>query len=171
MSREFSKVTKRAERVAAGNACRICGIPKELSKLQFAHIYNRSLDDGWKRAGVHNEKWHDDDYVCSGENCLLLCEKHHHKIDSAEGRQLCTVEYLESLKSELLKCTALIKDKSGEIRRCKNSNGRGDTKLDPFRCHMHQAGGLEEKIEVATEEAPGSVIQQTQTKSSQCDLL
>ena len=176
--REFSTEVKRIERVAAGKACRICGIAKELSDgLQFAHIYTQSQNSDWKREGSIEDKWKDDSYVSSEPNCLLLCVAHHRKVDSAEGRQICTVEYLESLKSELLQCTALIKDRTGKVRRCKNSNGRGSTQGDPYRCHVHSKGGLENPVKedtpapVKSTEVPEAAPVVANAEKGRCTLL
>ena len=146
--REFSKETRKAERVAANGACRICGKTRELEVLQSAHIYTHSLNSHWERAGSDSKKWHDDNYVSSEANCLLLCKPHHGKIDSQRGLQICTVEYLESLKSDLTHCTALI-EKSGQVRRCRKLNGRGNpnAKGDGYHCHLHLKGGLEEELQ------------------------
>lgn len=141
--REFSKEVRKAERSAANNACRICGKPRDLEVLQSAHILTHSLNANWQRAGSDQKKWTDDEYVSSEANCLLLCLTHHKKIDSERGLVICTVDYLESLKSDRTHCTALI-EKNGQIRRCRKL--KGQAKGDGYRCHLHLQGGLEEEL-------------------------
>lgn len=146
--REFSKEVKATERSAAHNACRICGKTRDLETLQFAHILSHSQNEKWKRTGTDPGLWSDDKYVASSANCLLLCTTHHSKIDSERGLKICTVEYLESLKLDPNRCTALI-EKGGEVRRCRKLNGRnspGRAKGNGYRCHLHLEGGLEEEL-------------------------
>lgn len=150
--REFSSETKKTERSAANNACRICGKPRELEPLQFAHILSHSQNEKWKRNGTDPNLWNDDKYVASVSNCLLLCLTHHSKVDSERGLEICTVKYLESLKINPNQCTALI-SKGGEIRRCRKLNGRlnpGQSKGNGYRCHLHLKGGLEEELVART---------------------
>ena len=146
--REFSSEVRQREKNSANYACRMCGIHKTLSPLQTAHIYTLSLNPNWERSGSNSKKWHSDQYVSSYENCLLLCTHHHHKIDSKEGLKKCTVEYLESLKEDMVHCTALIDDKNGKWRRCRNYSGRNNplTKGTGYRCYLHLKGGKEETL-------------------------
>lgn len=148
-NREFSSLVKREEKYAAHNQCRICGNPKELTALECAHIYTLTKSGSWERSGSDQHKCHDDNYVSSIDNCLLLCKYHHDRIDSQEGLQRCTVPYLQSLKTDLFHCTALINHK-GTWRRCGKSNGRGNTKAksNGYRCHLHLKGGLEDTLPV-----------------------
>jgi hypothetical protein len=141
--REFSAEIKREERKVARNACRICGRPRDLIQLQFAHIYTHSQHPTWERMGSDPKKWANDKYVSSFANCLLLCKPCHGKIDSTKGRELCTVRYLESLKADQKHCTALIQAKKN-IRRCQKTNS--GAKGDGYHCHLHPDGGLESDL-------------------------
>lgn len=87
-NREFSGETRKAERLAAKSACRICGQISKIEWLQHAHIYTLSLHPKWERSGSYPEKWQDDKYVSSVENCVALCKTRHGKIDSPLGRKL-----------------------------------------------------------------------------------
>lgn len=55
--RESSAVVRKQERQDAYNACRICGSLKDLTPLQFAHIYTHRCQN--------------DTYVSSFDNCVL----------------------------------------------------------------------------------------------------
>lgn len=147
-NREFSAEVRKDERIAAGNACRICGKSKDLEWLQHAHIYTLSFHPKWERTGSDARKWHNDYYVSSYDNCLALCKTHHGKIDSELGLQKITVQYLESLKTDSTSCTALIGPINGEWRRCKKKNGRGNPKAkgNGYRCALHLEGGNEERL-------------------------
>lgn len=149
--REFTKEVKKNERVAANYACRLCGKPKDLEWLQCAHIVSYTDNKKWVRSGTDSSKAGDDKYVGSEENCILLCQTHHGKVDSERGLQICTVEYLHSLKQDQEHCTALI-ERDGELRRCKNRNGRGnpEAKGNGYRCHLHLEGGEEESLPART---------------------
>ena len=137
-NREFSLQVRKQEKIAANYACRICGITKNQLPLQLAHIYTLSLNSHWKRTGTDQHKWSDDHYVKSYSNALLLCIHHHKKIDSEEGLINCSVSYLESLKTDLTTCTALIFSKN-TYRRCQ-------VKTNHYRCHHHPSGGKEESF-------------------------
>lgn len=142
--REFPAEVRKQERQAAKNTCRICGIPRDLGQLQSAHIYTHSQHPKWERTGGDPKKWKSDKYVSSFDNCVLLCKSCHGKVDSVKGLEICTVQYLESLKEDTSKCTALIKSCEG-VRRCRKTN-KG-TKGTGYRCHLHLEGGLESKLE------------------------
>jgi len=132
-NREFSAAVRKAERVSANSCCRICGKNEE---IQHAHIYTLSTNHNWERKGSDTKKWHDDNYVSSEKNCVALCKTHHGKIDSKLGLQNVSVQYLESLKIDQSRCTALI---GAEWRRCQK-------KAKGYRCHIHSDGGLEETL-------------------------
>jgi len=136
--REFSPEVRKAERIDSGNVCRICACPRELSQLQFAHIYTHSQHPKWERSGSDPKKWARHKYVGSLKNCLRLCQPCHQKIDSVEGLHICSVSYLESLKTDTKHCTALIKTKD-QIRRCRK-------KCRTHRCNLHEDGGLEASL-------------------------
>jgi hypothetical protein len=146
-AREFSAEIKREEKVAAEYKCRICGKGKE-SNLQCAHIYTLTKSDSWMRAGSDVRKISDDSYIRSLSNCLLLCKFHHERVDSVQGLKQCHVQYLESLKTSLTTCTALVNDKGG-TRRCRNKNSRGKPG-GSYRCRHHLNGGIEEKLPART---------------------
>jgi hypothetical protein len=138
--REFSAEIRKAERIAAGNCCRICGKSKDVEWLQHAHIYTLSLNPKWERTGSNLKKWQNDDYVSSKANCIALCQTHHGKIDSKLGLNRVTVQYLESLKTDTEHCTALI-GPHDEWRRCKKKR-----KGNSHRCSLHSEGGYEETL-------------------------
>ena len=142
-NREFCKEIRQGERASANNACRICGLSKEVEWLQHAHIYTLSTHPKWERIGSNPIKWQNDSYVNSESNCIALCQTHHGKIDSQLGLQKVSVQYLESLKSDPNHCTALIGPIEGEWRRCKNKrHGQGNG----YRCNLHVNGGHEEGL-------------------------
>ncbi len=135
IDREFSKEIKKLERINANYKCRICGISGKDIWLQCAHIYAYTTNSRWERNGTIKKKWNSDKYVSSYDNCLLLCVKHHKKIDSTTGLILCNVEYLESLKyNSGVKCTAL------------KHNGKRCNKKGKYRCKKHVNGGYEENL-------------------------
>lgn len=140
-NREFSSEVRKAERIAAKNACRICGKSKDSEWLQHAHIYTLSLNPNWERAGSDYKRWNNNNHVSSEANCLALCKTHHNKIDSSVGLQKVTVQYLESLKSDTRHCTALIGPVDKEWRRCQKP-----VKENAYRCHLHPNGGHEETL-------------------------
>lgn len=147
-NREFSADVRKAERTAAGSACRICGKSKDSEWLQHAHIYTLSLYPKWQRAGSNQKTWENDRYVSSVDNCLALCKTHHGKIDSELGLQKVTVQYLESLKTDSTSCTALIGPVNGEWRRCRKTNGQGNSRAkgNGHQCALHLEGGHEESL-------------------------
>jgi hypothetical protein len=147
-NREFTKETREQERTAANNACRICGKTNNVEWLQCAHIYTLSMNSKWERAGSDVKKWKNDNYVNSVKNCVLLCKSHHGKIDSVHGLQKVNVEYLESLGTDMIHCTALIGPIKGQWRRCRKINGRGNSqaKGNGYRCALHLNGGHEETL-------------------------
>jgi hypothetical protein len=145
--REFSWETKKQEAIDAKYKCRICREKKNNGSIfHSAHIYSYSLSEKWKREGTINNKWKDDKYVSSKENCLYLCIHHHLMIDSVEGLYKCNVQYLLSLKniSSGNTCTALVKNENDDTkyRRCRNK-----IKCDSYRCHKHVQGGIENTFE------------------------
>lgn len=140
-NREFSAEVRKAERASAKNACRICGKSKDSEWLQHAHIYTLSMNSNWERTGTNTIFWRDDRYVSSEANCVALCKTHHGKIDSKLGLQKVTVQYLESLKSDKIHCTALIGPITGDWKRCQKR-----VKENDYRCHLHPNGGHEESL-------------------------
>lgn len=139
-TREFSDEVKAAEWKAAGERCRICGCGEGTEWLQYAHILSVSLSFDWMRVGTELVNWRDDAHVSGGQNCLLLCKAHHSQCDSKEGLKLCSVSYLESLKSDGRTCTAL----SRTGRRCIRRRLDGS-----YRCQVHsKAGGAESSLHV-----------------------
>lgn len=134
--REFTAAVKRAERVKANNSCRICGINGREVQLEFAHIHSLSLNNSWRRIGTRDENWRNDNYVKSEANCILLCPTHHSMIDMPDGLQKYSVDYLESLKTNVTDCTSLIKTKSNSWHRCSNANQRGKQSNNYF-CQRH----------------------------------
>lgn len=167
LRRDFPDAIKRDERIRANTQCRICG---SNDTLQIAHIYSSSQNPSWKRQGSDPNKWSDDKYVMSSENALILCKYHHDRIDSMQGLKLCTVSYLESLKSDVSHCTALIEDKSGKLKRCGNYNSRGKDTFtsNPYRCSKHPNGGAEEKLPVRTFPKPPPVKDSTDNVRYTC---
>lgn len=147
-NREFNAETRNQERIAANKACRICGKKENLEWLQCAHIYTLSINQKWERAGGDAKKWYNDNYVKSIDNCVLLCKTHHTRIDSKLGLQKVDVEYLESLKTDVNHCTALIGHAKGHWRRCQKKNGRGNSRAkgNGYRCGIHLSGGYEESL-------------------------
>lgn len=141
--RDFTNDTKKQERIASNHSCRICGESKQL--LECAHIYSQSMNDAWDRKGASRSNWKKNEYVASVNNCILLCPMHHSRIDSIKGLDKVTVTYLESLKSDLRHCTALVGPPKGEWQRCKKMNGR-DKMNGSYRCSYHQDGGNEDTL-------------------------
>lgn len=107
-NRDFTQSVKDKEKISANYKCRMCGSDTD---LQCAHIYTASTNPSWQRQGSDPNKQKDSKYVRSLDNCLLLCRTHHRMIDSTDGRKLYTVEYLESLKRDLVHCTTLVGNK------------------------------------------------------------
>lgn len=165
-NREFSAEVRKAERVAGNNRCRICGQNKE---IQHAHIYTLSKNHNWERKGSDTKKWHNDNYVSSEKNCVVLCQTHHGKIDSKLGLQNVTVGYLESLKINQRICTALI---GSEWRRCQKKVKEGN-----YRCHLHINGGLEETLVArkwgnnTKKEVPIRTYRYEHTKPKSCVIM
>ena len=155
--KSFSKETKRVEKQKSRGACRICGIPANISNsMEYLHIDPTG-----------------DDFA---DNCLYLCLSHALKIMTIEGREKCTSEYLSSLKRDQYHCTALVQDK-GIYRRCKNSSGRATgVGRDGYRCHLHGTGGIEESFfeqTIASLSTPRSDhgTEQVKLKEGRCVIL
>lgn len=176
-AREFSSEVKREEKVGANYKCRMCGKTRDVQQLECAHIYTLTKSNSWERAGTIQSNKNNDTYVKSVANCLLLCKYHHERIDSFEGLKKCTVQYLESLKTDLTHCTALIDDGKGNWRRCRNKNSRGSNSNESYRCHRHSGGGLEETLPVRTfyspkqNKQPNQTNKDTQSSNWSCIIL
>lgn len=139
-TREFSSQVKSKEYELSNGKCRICGLTTfDGEWLQYAHILSVSINSNWRRCETDMNKWKDDGYVSSFDNCLLLCKPHHCQCDSKDGLTVCNVKYLQSLKNSNLICTALTKNGN----RCSKKRA-----LNSFRCPTHPNGGLESKLEV-----------------------
>ena len=136
-NREFSVEVKENEWKESDHKCRICGVNCSSDTLQYAHIYSVSLNPTWMRSETDIIKWKDDNYVKSSDNCLLLCKQHHNQCDSPNGLKVCTVSYLQSLKTHDT-CTALYVEK-----RCKNVRMKNS-----LRCFIHSNGGVESQLQV-----------------------
>ena len=148
--REFPVEVKEIEWRESDHKCRICGVNCSSDTLQYAHIYSVSLNPTWMRSETDIIKWKDDNYVKSSDNCLLLCKQHHNQCDSPNGLKVCTVSYLQSLKTHDT-CTALYagipqKVNSGATgvgNRCKNVRMKNS-----LRCFIHSNGGVESQLQV-----------------------
>lgn len=142
-NRDFSPEVKQVEFEATRGQCRICGTSSSGSEpewLQYAHILSSSLSFDWMRVGTELSQWKDDTYVSSLDNCILLCKTHHCQCDSKEGLKTCQVSYLQSLKTNPSRCTALTKNG----KRCSKSRS-----ANSFRCTTHlKSGGLESTLPI-----------------------
>jgi hypothetical protein len=137
-NRDFTERIKAEERISANNKCRMCGSDQV---LEFAHIYTNSKNIKWSRKGSNTINSNNDDFVSSKNNCILLCHIHHSKIDSQKGLELCSTEYLNSLKESQSYCTAMTE----KNQRCKRLNSR--IKDGNYRCKKHSSnGGIENDL-------------------------
>lgn len=139
MNREFSSQIRRHEWLNADCRCRICGSNRS---LESAHILARSQKAEWRRQGTNSRYWASDKHVSSLDNCICLCHTCHRRIDSIEGRLLCNVGYLTSLKSNHVYCSALIKESRGETHATYKRCSRLRRKKS-MRCSQHSLGGVE----------------------------
>jgi hypothetical protein len=136
--REFSDDVRQQELEHAGEHCRMCGGRSLGAMYEYCHIYSNSTLQEWRRQGTDDHKWYDDGYVSSWANCLVLCKNCHECINFHGGRERCSVDYLESLKSDSTHCTALIR--AGTLyRRCKKIR-----QSNSYRCRFHSDGGAEQ---------------------------
>lgn len=94
--REFTAFTKRTERDAAKNKCRLCGRIPGGDHGQYAHII--SCSNNRKRFGTDDTLINNLIYIRSWENCLYLCYECHKEVDSNDGLEKYTVDHLKSLK-------------------------------------------------------------------------
>ena len=105
--RNFTPATKELERQAASDRCRLCG--RAVDNPKSGHILSASRVHEMRRAGTVNDEWIDNELVRSVDNCLLLCHDHHILIDSTEGLQRYSVQYLRRLKNNRQgQCLALV---------------------------------------------------------------